>query len=128
MNVLLGRELRDLYAGESERIREGFRANGNGREALLGRTSLVESIAFRLWRDLISPDAAGPRGFALVALGGFGRRWLFPCSDVDLLFLHAGSATEREFKDRIRQFSQELWDLRLQLSPATRTLSECDRF
>jgi [protein-PII] uridylyltransferase len=128
MNVLLGRELRDLHAGESERIREAFRANGNGREALLGRTSLAESIALRLWRELISSGSAEPRGFALVALGGFGRRWLFPYSDIDLLFLHARASTEKEFKDRIRQFSQELWDLRLKLSPATRTLSECDRF
>jgi [protein-PII] uridylyltransferase len=128
MNVLFGRELRDLYAEESARIREGFRAHGHGREALLGRTSLVDSIALRLWRELISRDAAAPRGFALVALGGFGRRWLFPYSDVDLLFLHAASGTEKEFKDRIRQFSQELWDLRLKLSPGSRMLSECDRF
>ena len=73
MNALLGRELRDLYAGESGRIREAFRANGNGRQALLGRTSLVESIALRLWPELISFDTSGPRGFALVALGGFGE-------------------------------------------------------
>ncbi|HTS11167.1 MAG TPA: ACT domain-containing protein [Candidatus Limnocylindrales bacterium] len=128
MNVSLSRELRDLYTQESLRIREKFLADGNGRDALVSRTALVESIAQRLWKDLISVDLKGPRDFALVALGGFGRRWLFPYSDVDLLFLHATSDTERELKDRIGQFSQEMWDLRLRLSPATRTLAECDHF
>jgi len=62
-----------------------------------------------------------------VATGGFGRGWLFPHSDIDLLFLHANGNSESEFKDSIRRFSQELWDLRLKLSPATRNLAECER-
>jgi [protein-PII] uridylyltransferase len=128
MTASLGHELRDLYSAESARIREQFSSGGSGREALLARTALVESIASRLWRELISPDPDGPRNFALVALGGFGRRWLFPYSDVDILFLYSGGQPEKEYKGRTAQFSQELWDLRLRLSPATRTLSECDRF
>ena len=121
-------ELRDLYAAESARIQLGFEANGNGHEAVFARAALVESIALRLWNEIVSPATDGPLGFALVALGGFGRRWLFPYSDIDILFLHASSETEKEFKTRIRSFSQELWDLRLRLSPATRLLTECDRF
>jgi [protein-PII] uridylyltransferase len=62
-----------------------------------------------------------------VATGGYGRGWLFPHSDIDLLFLHARSDSENEFKDPIRRFSQELWDLRLKLSPATRNWAECER-
>lgn len=124
----LGTELRELYAEESARIQKEFASTSDGRAALLARTTLVETIALRLWRDVISPAVDGPRDFALVALGGFGRRWLFPHSDVDLLFLHAGGGTEKELKDRIRKFSQEMWDLRLKLSPTTRTLAECDRF
>ena len=124
----LGSELREMYTKESARQREAFAAKGDGRALLLARTELVETIARRLWEELISTDREGPQAFALVALGGFGRRWLFPHSDVDLLFLHAGGATERQFKERIREFSQEIWDLKLKLSPATRTLAECDRF
>jgi [protein-PII] uridylyltransferase len=124
----LGSELREIYARESARQREEFAANGDGRALVFARAELVEGIARRLWEELISPDREGPQDFALVALGGFGRRWLFPHSDIDLLFLHAGGATERQFKDRIREFSQEIWDLRLKLSPATRTLAECERF
>jgi [protein-PII] uridylyltransferase len=118
--------LRDLYATESARIQEGFAATGNGNAALAGRTAVVETILLRLWNEFISADSAGPTGFTLVATGGFGRGWLFPHSDIDLLFLHDG--TEDAYKDPIRRFSQEIWDLRLKLSPATRTLAECERF
>ena len=123
ISELLG-SLRD----ESARIQREFEASGDGRAAVAERTRLVEDILARLWRDIISPDQAKPANFALVATGGFGRGWLFPYSDIDLLFLFGDRAAEQAFKDSIRRFSQELWDLRLKLSPATRTLSECDRY
>jgi len=124
----LGTELRELYAAESARIQINFLEKSDGRAAVLARTALVESIALRLWQELISPKLDGPANFALVALGGFGRRWLFPHSDVDILFLHASGEPDQALKNAIRNFSQEIWDLKLKLSPATRTLAECERF
>src|ERR1700687_1634326 len=124
-------ELRDLYARESAAIEQEFSVTGEGRTALARRTALVDSIVQRLWKEIIAgsrpADPDSPKNFALVATGGFGRGWLFPHSDIDLLFLHNGANSESEFKDPIRRFSQELWDLRLKLSPATRNLSECER-
>jgi [protein-PII] uridylyltransferase len=125
---LLARELRDFYATESARVRDEFSSNGNGRAAVHGRAHLVDAVAQRLWKDLISPEREGPNGFVLLALGGYGRRWLFPYSDIDILFLHSGDAPDSDLKNRIRAFSQEMWDLRLKLSPATRTLRECEKF
>src|SRR5271154_4748099 len=121
-------ELRNFYEKESERIREQFVATGSGRTALLGRTSLTERMMERLWKEFVCAESDGPPDFAVVALGGFGRRWLFPYSDIDILFLHAGNGTEAKLKDPIRKFSQGLWDLGLKLSPATRTLAECTQF
>ena len=133
-------ELRDIYLRESAALEQEFSLTGEGRVALARRTALVDLIVQRLWTEIfvsgnpVSPvsnsnsySADGPKNFALVATGGFGRGWLFPHSDIDLLFLHATPNTENEFKDPIRLFSQELWDLRLKLSPATRNLAECER-
>jgi [protein-PII] uridylyltransferase len=89
---------------------------------------MVEDILARLWRDIVSSDESRPANFTLVATGGFGRGWLFPFSDIDLLFLFNDRDAEQAFKDPVRRFSQELWDLRLKLSPASRTLSECERY
>jgi [protein-PII] uridylyltransferase len=121
-------ELRSSLSDESARIQREFEASGDGRAAVAQRTRLVEEILARLWREIFSPDAAKPANFTLVATGGFGRGWLFPYSDIDLLFLFGDRNAEQEFKDPVRRFSQELWDLKLKLSPASRLLSECDHF
>jgi [protein-PII] uridylyltransferase len=113
---------------ESARIQQAFASTGDGRAALEQRTRLVEGILQKLWHEIISQEEHGPSGFALVALGGFGRGWLFPHSDIDILFLHANSDAEPTYRDSIRRFSQKLWDLRMKVSPTTRTLTECDRF
>ncbi|MGO9349290.1 MAG: HD domain-containing protein, partial [Terriglobales bacterium] len=132
-------ELGDLYARESAAIEQEFSLTGEGYRALARRTALVDTIIQRLWNEIAvscqlgdtsaAPD--GPRNFTLVATGGFGRGWLFPHSDIDLLFLYdcinSGANPESEFKDPIRRISQELWDLRLKLSPATRNLAECEK-
>jgi [protein-PII] uridylyltransferase len=120
-------ELRELYLSESTRIQQQFTKAGSGSAAVAERTWLVERVLLRLWGELIAP-AADVKNFALVALGGFGRRALFPHSDVDILFLHADRSTEDAFRDPVRSFCQELWDLRMKLGPTTRTLSECDQF
>ncbi len=124
---LLITELRSSLAEVSERIARDFAATGDGRAAVAQRTLLIEDVLSRLWREFVSSDETGPRGFALVATGGFGRGWLFPYSDIDLLFLFADRGGEETHRTEVQRFSQELWDLKLRLSPASRTLSECDR-
>ncbi|MGO8794764.1 MAG: [protein-PII] uridylyltransferase [Candidatus Sulfotelmatobacter sp.] len=121
-------ELRNSLAEGSARIALDFAATGDGRIAVAQRTQLIERILNRLWSNLALADEAGPRGFALVATGGFGRGWLFPYSDIDVLFLFADHRSEETHKEAVRNFSQDLWDLKLRLSPASRTLAECDHF
>jgi [protein-PII] uridylyltransferase len=121
-------ELRGSINDESARIQRQFEVTGDGRAAVSQRTRLIEDILARLWRDIISPGEAKPPNFALVATGGFGRGWLFPYSDIDLLFLFGDREAEQALKNPVQRFSQELWDLRLKLSPASRTLAECDRY
>lgn len=123
----LSGELRGFYAEESAQIRRSFEETHNGRAALVQRTSLVDSIAQRLWKEIFSAEVEGPEKFCLMALGGFGRGFLFPHSDIDILFLHDGNGAEEKYKDQIRRFSQEMWDVRMRLSPATRRLAECDK-
>jgi [protein-PII] uridylyltransferase len=121
-------ELRGSISDESARIQREFETSGDGRACVSQRTRMVEEILARLWRDIVSSDDSRPANFTLVATGGFGRGWLFPFSDIDLLFLFNDRDAEQAFKDPVRRFSQELWDLRLKLSPASRMLSECERY
>jgi [protein-PII] uridylyltransferase len=123
----IGQSLKAEYLAGSERLRLEFEQTRSGRSVLLGRTALVDSLAHQLWRHHIDPDLSSPAGLALVAIGGYGRGVLAPYSDVDLLFLTDQPALASASKDAIRALCQDLWDMRIKLSPTTRTLEDCDR-
>src|SRR5262249_42029896 len=89
----LSSELRDLYAGESARIRREFLEQSDGHSAVRQRADLLDRVLLHLWEKWLAVPATASR-CALVAIGGYGRRRLFPYSDVDLLFLHAERASE----------------------------------
>ena len=119
-------ELRQFHANSLIQIQQQFGVDTSGRSVVNRRTALVDELSLRLWNQFVSHNVDGPQHFALVAIGGYGRGLLFPYSDVDILFLHDGLRSEREVKEQVRRFSQEMWDLRLRLSPQTRTIAECD--
>jgi len=62
---------------------------------------------------------------AIAAVGGYGRRELFPFSDVDLLLLSQGAVEATEDRDRISEFLRILWDAGLRVSQSVRTVPEC---
>ncbi|MFZ0911938.1 MAG: [protein-PII] uridylyltransferase, partial [Candidatus Korobacteraceae bacterium] len=117
---------RALYRQEFERLRREFEATGSGRASLRDRTQFVDKLALQLWEQYV--PATVRSGFALAALGGFGRSALFPYSDIDLLFLAENDALRGRMKDPVRSMCQEMWDTGLRVSPMTRTLDECARF
>jgi len=123
-----GPTLREAYAAESAKIQKSFEATGNGRAAIEERAALTDRIASELFLDFIGKGSPEASKLALVAVAGYGRRALFPHSDVDLLFLYEDAAAEAQYKDATREMCQELWDMRLRMSPATRILSECAKF
>lgn len=57
----------------------------------------------------------------LVATGGYGRRELAPFSDIDIMFL----ARDRKNAGAAERVLYRLWDERLDISHAFRTLREC---
>ena len=119
-------QLRETSERGTNRIRERFEASANGVEAIHSRAELLDRICSVLWDRYLANYSEAK--LALVAVGGYGRGVLFPHSDIDLLFLCERDDLKRELKDAIRSFCQELWDLRIRVSPSTRTLTECDTF
>jgi [protein-PII] uridylyltransferase len=114
----------DAYQAESEKIRERFERSHDGQAAIRERSDLTDSLIGELWNQF-SP--ASPERICVAALGGYGRRALFPCSDVDVLFLHESALSEDSQRRVIPRISQALWDLHLRVSPTTRYLAECGK-
>lgn len=68
--------------------------------------------------------ARNQAGLAIAAVGGFGRKELFPHSDVDLLLL-ISSEKNIPPKEVISGFLQILWDSKLRPSHSVHTIEEC---
>ena len=66
-----------------------------------------------------------PGGLAVLAAGGYGRRQLFPYSDVDLLLLCRNEERAAREQAAISAFLQKLWDSGLRVSQSVRTPEEC---
>ncbi|GAB6050458.1 [protein-PII] uridylyltransferase [Hydrogenophilus islandicus] len=64
-----------------------------------------------------------PRGAALLAVGGYGRRALFPMSDVDLMLLVPHELDEKE-QAQAEQFVAALWDVGLEVGMSVRTVDQ----
>ena len=93
------------------------------RRALARLAELTDATLRRLWAD---------NGFAsdcaLVAVGGYGRGELFPCSDVDVMvLLPEGSrlGPDSALRQRIEAFITQCWDAGLEVGSSVRTVDEC---
>jgi [protein-PII] uridylyltransferase len=117
-----------LYASEittaatqrSERIRENFLRTRDAAATLAARAALVDEIILKRW-------AVMPAGIALAAVGGYGRRELFPYSDVDLLILMPDEKTQGAIKEPLALFLRDLWDVGLRISQCVHTPPECNQ-
>jgi len=118
--------LRSYYKEETDRVRRDFEADGQGRACTEARARLVDKLLSQLWAQ--QPVLQANEGYALVALGGYGRRELYPHSDIDLLFLCDSESHRNRAVGPARAIGQELWDTGLRASPTTRTIDDCGRF
>ena len=65
-----------------------------------------------------------PRTLSLLAVGGYGRKQLFPYSDIDLLVLLRNDA-DLILRGQLERFISLLWDIGLEVGHSVRTIPEC---
>ena len=85
---------------------------------------IVFDAATELFHPLATPTEA--ERIALLAVGGYGRGEMAPHSDVDLLFLTPYKITPWA-ESVIEEMLYILWDLRLKVGHASRTVQDCLR-
>jgi [protein-PII] uridylyltransferase len=112
---------------ERQRIRQQFESGTSARETLRALCELADNNVRQIFGELLRVHSHEPEGLCLLALGGYGRRMLFPYSDLDILFLFGNEKAEQESRPLISEFSRTLWDLGFRVSSAGRTLDECKR-
>lgn len=113
---------------ETERLRIRHRFGLGGLEIAATRSDQADWILKRVCQviaeDLGPSLRAELTQFAVVALGGYGRRELAPFSDIDVLFLHSGQTSDavRTFVERVLMV---LWDVGLTVGHSFRSVEEC---
>lgn len=114
----LSQSLRQRVQQGQAALQQEFEQSGNARHYLQARSNLIDGVLRTLWQHL-SPA----RGACLLASGGYGRRELYPASDIDLLILLPEPMTQL-MAERTQQLIAASWDLDLTISQSVHTLHQ----
>ncbi len=118
--------VRDLRAALADGDRDlARRFNGEEPVEMLvrDRARLVDAIVVHAWQ-LHAGRVAAP--LALVAVGGYGRGELLPCSDVDVMVL-LPAGEHPDVVAALERFLTFLWDIGLETGHSVRTIDDCQR-
>ena len=109
-------------AAAGEDLRARFTAGESVVELVRARAALIDEVLVDLWREHVEATGA-----ALVAVGGYGRGELHPCSDVDVMLLLPGDGDlPKETEDALTGFVTALWDIGLEIGHSVRTVAQCE--
>jgi len=127
--VALLRETLDRGRGE---IQRRFEEGGSAAHCVVEQCFLVDQLIRTLFdfvTERVYPLANPTQGekIAIVAVGGYGRGEMAPFSDIDLLFLLPYKETPHT-EQVVEYLLYLLWDLRLKVGHATRSVAECLRY
>ncbi|MGI9877430.1 bifunctional uridylyltransferase/uridylyl-removing protein GlnD [Vibrio chagasii] len=90
-------------------------------DLVLLRSEYMDLLLRRLWKHF---GFSNLPHISLVAVGGYGRGELHPLSDIDILIV-SQKTLPPALGEKVSQFITLLWDLRLEVGHAVRTIAEC---
>lgn len=91
-------------------------------ELIENRSDFYDALLIQLWQEMGLSEL---QGIALIAVGGYGRREMFPLSDLDFLIL-VKQIPSKDIEEKITQFIQFLWDCGFEVGNSVRTLEQCE--
>ncbi len=83
-------------------------------------TCIIDELLKNIWKQFEIPD----NDAALIAIGGYGRREMFPQSDIDIMIVLEKSA-DTSLTSKIESFLTFLWDINLPIAQSVRSSKEC---
>jgi len=110
-------------AQSKQRLIDGHLAGLPGAVFVQHYTDWVEGVVRRLFSEALVRYPK-MQSVSLIALGGFGRGELNLASDIDLMFLYP-KEIRGEMETLTQQVLYPLWDLKLDVGHAARTVDDC---
>ncbi|MDE2925038.1 MAG: HD domain-containing protein [Acidobacteriota bacterium] len=108
----------ETYSARRRLVEQSFRSDLCPEAALEDLTQAMDTLVSQVAQRHLRSGL-----FCILALGGYGRREMFPHSDVDLLLLFRGEDQEAA-EEAIKHLLHDLWDLRLDLGHQVWSLEE----
>ena len=112
-------EVSARLADSTADLRRQFMDGNNGFFLAAQRTAAVDAVVQQLFGCLV--PARQRDQIAVLAIGGYGRRHLAPCSDIDLMFLHL---PDTEVDSTLARFGRVLWDVGLKPTNICSSIAE----
>ncbi|MGH9767683.1 MAG: [protein-PII] uridylyltransferase [Blastocatellia bacterium] len=121
---------------ETQRLGLRHRFGVSGEQIVRARSLIVDLLIERIARTAVeekfggasNPEEGPGRGagqFAIIALGGYGRRELAPSSDLDIMFLHQ-NRRDAAFAAKLSEaILYLLWDVGFNVGHSVRSLGDC---
>ncbi len=110
--------IHERFQTQRKALAEAFLSDHDVSHYLLAHTQIADHLIQSLARE-----ACLPKDIALLALGGYGRRELFPFSDIDLMVL-VPDVLDNEVKVILEEFVNSLWNCGLTIGQSVRSISE----
>ena len=110
---------REFLTEHRTKLREQYSARPDPSRLLKALSQLIDQVLTCAAREVGLPPEV-----ALLAVGGYGRRELFPYSDIDLLVL-LEQAPDAELAPTLERYITYLWDIGLEVGHSVRTLDDC---
>lgn len=88
---------------------------------LHAKSDFIDQLLILCWKQHLGDLS---EQLSLLAVGGYGRREMFPYSDIDILVL-VPDINPSIYRDQLTSFSNLLWDIGLKPGQSVRTISEC---
>lgn len=132
--INLNNTLRDLFARQNNlqpfkhllkqkdsELQQKFDPHHSVSDLLKERSDFIDEILSGCWRHFLGDYALQ---LSLIAVGGYGRRELFPYSDIDIVVLLDSDNTS-PYQEALANLFTFLWDIGLKPGQSVRTIQQC---
>lgn len=113
-------QFRQLLKQKNAELERKFDPHQSVSKLLLEKTVFIDKTLSVCWQHFLGEYA---QQLCLIAVGGYGRRELFPYSDIDIVALLPND--HLPVHDALANFFTFLWDIGLKPGHSMRTIHEC---
>ncbi|HEY8157651.1 MAG TPA: [protein-PII] uridylyltransferase [Methylobacter sp.] len=114
-------QFKQLLKQKDTELQQKFNPHKSVSNLLKEKSDFIDEILSCCWRHFLGEHA---RQLSLIAVGGYGRRELFPYSDIDIVVLLDSDDTS-PYQEALADFFTFLWDIGLKPGQSVRTIKQC---